>query len=97
MTPEMKKLFEELQKLMEKLDKNKVQETLEKMDLSNKDIQKELDRTLEQFKEMEAQQKMENLAQKLDELSKKQDELSNQSDNKKLRCKRTECKTRRIE
>jgi hypothetical protein len=82
MTPEMKKLFEELQKLMEKMDKNKVQETLEKMDLSNKDIQKELDRTLEQFKEMEAQQKMENLAQKLDELSKKQDELSNQSDNK---------------
>lgn len=87
MTPEMKKMFEELQKLMEKLDKNKVQETLEKMDLSNKDIQKELDRTLEQFKEMEAQQKMENIAQKLDELSKKQDELATQSENKNVDAK----------
>jgi hypothetical protein len=43
-------MFEELQKLMEKMDKNKVQETLEKMNMSNKDIEKELDRTLEQFK-----------------------------------------------
>ena len=82
MTPEMKKLFEELQKLMEKLDKNKVQETLEKMKLNSKDIEKELDRTLEQFKHMEAEQKMENLTKKLDELNKKQEELAKQTENK---------------
>ena len=46
----------ELQKLMEKMDKNKIQETLEKLKLSDKDIEKELDRTLEQFKQMEIQQ-----------------------------------------
>jgi len=80
MTPEMKKLFAELQKLMEKMDKNKVQETLEKLKLSDKDIEKELDRTLEQFKQMEVENKMEDVAKKLDEMAQKQDELAKQAD-----------------
>ena len=80
MTPELKKLFEELQRLMDKMDKNKVQETLEKLKLSDKDIEKELDRTLEQFKQMEVEAKMENLAQKLDELAQKQEELAQKTD-----------------
>lgn len=83
MTPEMKKMFDELQKLMDKMDKNKVQETLEKLKLSDKDIEKELDRTLEQFKQMEIQDKMENVTKKLDELAKKQDDLSKETENKK--------------
>ncbi len=83
MTPEMKKLFSELQKLMEKMDKQKVQETLEKLKLSDKDIEKELDRTLEQFKQMEVENKMEDVAKKLDELAQKQEELAKQTENKK--------------
>ncbi|MEO8761848.1 MAG: DUF4175 family protein, partial [Bacteroidia bacterium] len=83
MTPEMKKMFDELNKLMDKMDKNKVQETLEKLKLSDKDIEKELDRTLEQFKQMEVEQKMEDVTKKLDELAKKQDDLSKQLENKK--------------
>ncbi len=79
MTPEMKKLFAELQKLMEKMDKNKIQETLEKLKLSDKDIEKELDRTLEQFKQMEIQQKMEDVSKKLNELAKKQEDLAKQT------------------
>ncbi len=83
MTPEMKKLFDELQKLMEKMDKQKVQETLEKLKLSDKDIEKELDRTLEQFKQMEVENKMEDVTKKLDELAQKQEELAKQTENKK--------------
>jgi hypothetical protein len=78
----MKKLFDEIQKLMEKLDKNKVQEALEKMKMNTKDLEKELDRTLEQFKHLEAEQKMENLTKKLEDLSKKQEDLSSQTENK---------------
>lgn len=92
MTPEMKKLFEELQKLMEKMDKNKVQENLEKMNMSNKDIEKELDRTLEQFKKMEAEQKMEDIANKLDDLAKKQEELSKEAEKKNVDSKQLEQK-----
>jgi len=96
MTPEMKKMFEELQKMLEKLDKNKVQETLEKMELSNKDIEKELDRTLEQFKEMETQQKLDNVVKKLNELSEKQNELANESENKNSLAKELEKKQEEI-
>ena len=92
MTPEMKKLFADLQKLMDKMDKNKIQETLEKLKLSDKDIEKELDRTLEQFKQMEIQQKMEDVAKKLDELAKKQEELAKQTENKKTDDKNQDAK-----
>ncbi len=84
MTDEMKKMFEEMQKLMEKMDKNKIQEMLEKMQLSNKDIEKELDRNLEIFKKMEFEQKLEKTLDKLNELSKKQDDLGDKSLDKKL-------------
>jgi len=79
LSEEMKKLFEEMQKLMGKMDKNKIQEALEKMQLSNKDIEKELDRTLEIFKHLEFEQKMEQTLKELNELSKKQDELGDKS------------------
>ena len=79
MTDEMKKMFEEMQKMMEKMDKNKIQEMLEKMQLSNKDIEKELDRNLELFKKMEFEQKFEQTLNQLNELSKKQDDLGDKS------------------
>jgi hypothetical protein len=79
MTPEMKKLFEELQKMMEKLDKNQVQEKLEEIKLTNKDIEKELDRNLEAFKQLEVEQKMQNAIDKLDELKNKQDQLNKET------------------
>jgi hypothetical protein len=79
LTDEMKKLFQEMQKIMEKMDKDKIQEMLEKMQLTNKDIEKELDRTLELFKRMEFEQKFEQTLNQLKELSKKQDELGDKS------------------
>jgi len=83
MTPEMKKLFDELNKLLDKMDKNKVQEKLEELKLSNKDMEKELDRTLEAFKQMEVEQKMQQAMDKLDELKNKQDALKQETDKTK--------------
>jgi hypothetical protein len=83
MTPEMKKLFDELNKMLEKLDKNEVQQKLEEMKLSNKDIEKELDRNLEAFKQLEVEKKMQDVIDKLDELKKKEDELNKETENKK--------------
>lgn len=80
MTPEMKKLFDDLNKLMEKLDKNQVQQKLEELKLSNKDMEKELDRTLEAFKQMEVEQKLQQAIDKLDELKDKQDVLKKETD-----------------
>ncbi len=83
MTPEMKKLFDELNKMLEKLDKNQVQEKLEELKLSNKDIEKELDRNLELFKQLEVEQKLQEAIDKLDELQKKEDALNKETEGKK--------------
>lgn len=80
MTPEMKKLFEELRQMLDKLDKNKVQEKLEELKLTNKDMEKELDRTLEAFKQMEVEQKLQQALDKLDDLKNKQNELKKETD-----------------
>ena len=83
MTPEMKKLFDELNKMLEQLDKTQVQEKLEELKLTNKDIEKELDRNLEAFKQLEVQQKMQNAIEKLEDLKNKQDALKKETEDKK--------------
>ncbi len=83
MTPELKEKYDELQKLMEKLDKDKVQDALEKMKLDNKDIMKELDRNLEIFKQMEVEQKLQQNIDKLNDLAKKENEEAKKTDDKK--------------
>ncbi len=92
MTPELKEKYDELQKLLEKLDKDKVQEALDKMKLDNKDLMKELDRNLEIFKQLEVEQKLQENIDKLKELSKKEDELAKQSEEKKSDAKEQKAK-----
>ncbi len=87
MSPEMKKLFDELNKLLDKLDKNQVQQKLEELKLSNKDMEKELDRTLEAFKQMEVEQKLQQAIDKLDELKNKEDALKLETDKTKEQTK----------
>jgi len=77
--PEIKRLFEELQKLLEKADKNKVSEMLEKMKMTSEDLEKQLDRNLELFKQLEFEKKLEETINKLDELAAKQDKLADES------------------
>lgn len=93
MTPEMKKLFDELNKMLDKLDKNEVQQKLEELKLSNKDIEKELDRNLEAFKQLEVEKKMQDVIDKLDELKNKEDELNKETENKKSDDKNQDSKT----
>jgi hypothetical protein len=80
MTDEMKKMFEELQKLLENVDKDKVNEMLEKMKTDNKDLEKQLDRNLELFKQLEFEKKLQESIDNLKELAKKQDELAAKSE-----------------
>jgi len=80
---EMEKLYEQLEKMMEKLDKKKLQQSLEKMDLENTDLKKEMERTLELFKQMEMDEKLEEFANKMEELAKKQEELANKKEDSK--------------
>jgi hypothetical protein len=82
MTEDLKKQVEQMQKMIENSDKNKMQEQLEKMKQENHDAEKDLDRTLELFRQMQVEQKLDQTIQKLDELQQKQDSLSKESEKK---------------
>lgn len=95
MTEEMKKLMDELEKMLAQQDKQQIQEQLDKMKLENKDLSKELDRTLELFKQMEVEQKLKENIENLQKLAEKQEQLSKESqdknaDNKELEKKQDE-------
>ncbi|MFA4853654.1 MAG: hypothetical protein WC599_14150, partial [Bacteroidales bacterium] len=96
MTDEMKELFKKIQDMLDKLDKNKVAEMLDKMKLSNKDLEKQLDRSLELFKQLEFDKKLSETIEKLEKLSEKQNDLSKETEktkpenNKKLETKQEE-------
>lgn len=83
MSEDMKKLIQQLQEMMDKLDKKQLQDQLDKMKLDNKEMEKALDRTLELFKQMEIEKTLKESIEKLDKLSKEQDKLSEQTDKKK--------------
>jgi hypothetical protein len=76
MDEDTKKLAEELRNMLDKIDKNQVSQMLEKLKMSNKDIEKELDRNLELLKQAEFEKKISESIDKLKELSEKQEKLS---------------------
>ena len=81
-SPEFQKLMEQLQQMMQNADKNQIQKQLSQMKLDNKDLQKELERTIELFKQMDFEQKLQENIDKLNDLSKKEEDLSKKSDDK---------------
>ncbi|MCD4680154.1 MAG: hypothetical protein K8S00_07185, partial [Bacteroidales bacterium] len=87
LTDEMKKMFEELQKMLEEINKDKVNDLLDKMDMSSKDLEKQLDRNLELFKQLEFEKKLGEIVDKLDKLAEKQKKLSEETAKKKRESK----------
>ncbi|MCB0479852.1 MAG: hypothetical protein KDC83_00395 [Flavobacteriales bacterium] len=82
MDEDMKKLMEEIQKMMDAMNKEQMQDKVDKLELSNKDLEKELDRSLELFEQLEFEKKLQETIDDVKELEKKQNELAKQSDDK---------------
>jgi hypothetical protein len=76
MTEEMKKMYEELQQMLEELNKNQWENKIEQAELTNEELEKELDRSIELFKQLEVEQKAEQLQNELEKLAEKQNELA---------------------
>ena len=77
---EMKKLLKEMEEMMDKADKEKLKELIEKLDKENTGLEKELDRELELFKQLEFEQKVEETLDKLEKLKDKQKNLKEETD-----------------
>lgn len=82
MDEELLELFKELEELMEEMNKNKLLENLEEMEMETESMEEKMDRTLELFKNMELDQKLENLEEQLRDLKEQQDELQEMTENK---------------
>ncbi|HQT22112.1 MAG: hypothetical protein B7X86_05370 [Sphingobacteriales bacterium 17-39-43] len=78
-----REILKNIEKLLEKNNKNLTQEELSKMQMDNKSLQKELDRILELYKQLEFDQKLTKAIEKLSELADNQEELSEKSKDKK--------------
>ncbi len=73
---ETKKMFQELEKLLkENADANQIQKMLEKMDRKEINLEKELERTLELFKQLQYDYKAEQAIEELNNQIQKQEEL----------------------
>ncbi|MFO7723325.1 MAG: DUF4175 family protein, partial [Bacteroidales bacterium] len=77
---ETRKLLEEIQKLMDELDKNKVNEMLDQIRMTNDELNRELERNLELFKQLEIEKDLREAIEKLDKLSQDQEKLSKESE-----------------
>ena len=80
MPEEMKELYDELNQLKEELNKSDLQKKLEELKFSNEDLEKELDRSLEVLKQVEFEQKLEELINQLNILANKQMQLSKEKE-----------------
>jgi hypothetical protein len=79
LTEDMKKMLQDMQQLLDKVDKTALQEVLDKLKKENKDVEKELDRSLAIFKQLEFSQKMQESIKQLDALEQKQTALAKEA------------------
>jgi hypothetical protein len=79
---EFKEKYKEYQELLEELNKEQMLEKLDEMKMDNEALEKELDRTLELFKELEFEQKLEENLERLEELQEDQEDLNERTEEK---------------
>lgn len=80
MNEDMKKMLKEMERMLQQQNKDAMKQEMDKMQLNNKDVEKELDRMLEQYKQLELDKKLTDATQQLEKLAEKQKELAKQTE-----------------
>ena len=76
---ELKQMMDELEQLLEQLGKEQGLDELEDMQLTDEQLENELDRMLELFKQMELEQQLQDAIDQLEELAEQQEQLAEES------------------
>ncbi|WP_286130580.1 DUF4175 family protein [Solirubrum puertoriconensis] len=81
MDEQTKKLYEELQKLLQqqKAPEGEIQKLLEKLENKEETLQKELERAMDLFKQLQLEQKMESTTEQLEKLAEQEQKLAEQT------------------
>ena len=80
MDEEMQELMKQIEEMLQKLEKDEALEMMEDMEFSDEEMEMEIDRLLELFKQLEVEQEMQETIEKLEELAKEQEELSEKTE-----------------
>ena len=81
--PETQKLMQDIEQLLEELNKDQALEMMEEMELDEESMEKEMDRLLELFKQLEMEKEIKETIEKLEELAKEQEELAKETEENK--------------
>ncbi len=73
MDPESKKLYEELKQLLERKQDDKASETLDRLSRKEKNMQRDLERAMKLFKQMQLEQKLDNVMNDLEKQAQAQE------------------------
>ena len=93
MDEKMKQTMAEIERMMQEMDKQKVQQELERLRMDNTDLERQIDQNIELMKRLEIEKKVEQTIQKMDRLAEEQRSISKEAeqdkgkDNKQLRDK----------
>lgn len=82
--PELKKLMDEIQKLLEKqASKEELKEKLNQLEDKNRDWAKDMDKLMEQYKQLQMEQKLTDNIERLEKLAEKEEKLADETKNAK--------------
>lgn len=80
--PESKQLYEQLKQLLEKKQDEKASELLDRLNRKERNMERDLDRALKLFKQMQLEQKVNNVAENLEKQAENLDKQAQEDDKK---------------
>ncbi len=80
MSEEMKELMKEIEELLQELGKDEALEKMEEMEFNEEELEMEMDRMLELFKQLELEKELQDQIDKLEELAEEQEKLSEETE-----------------
>ncbi len=80
MSDEMKDLMKQIEELLQEMNKEEALEMMEDMQMDDEELEMELDRMLEMFKQLEVEKEMQDQIDKLEELAEEQEQLSEETE-----------------
>ena len=79
---ELEKMMEEFDEMMDQMEKKDALEKLEDFEMTEEELEKELDRLMELFKQMEVERDLQQQIEKLEKLAEEQENLSEKTEEK---------------
>ncbi|MBK9254554.1 MAG: DUF4175 domain-containing protein [Saprospiraceae bacterium] len=80
LNPEMKELMDKIKDLLQELDKEDAVQMLEQFDQNNETLEKDMERMLELYKQLEMEKQMSEQIKELEKLAEKQEKLSDKTE-----------------